>query len=145
MNFEVDNLISQNLLDYSQCYSSRPNVHFKTWKGVQSIGNLWGLEGRRALTGATCVIFCKWMKGLKKYGDNEMIRNWTCDAVPLKRMTINTKNWSHLCYSQVRDFKCPVCGQQQIPWFNVFVNDSLAVQIFKAIYKLTKVPVKGDG
>lgn len=40
---------------------------------------------------------------------------------------------THLCYSQVRDFECPVCGQQQISWFNVFVNDSLAVQIFKAI------------
>lgn len=40
---------------------------------------------------------------------------------------------AHLCYSQVGDFKCPVCGQQQIPWFNVFVNYSLAVQIFKAI------------
>ena len=39
----------------------------------------------------------------------------------------------HLCYSQVGDFKRPVCGQQQIPWFNVFVNYSLAVQIFKAI------------
>lgn len=86
------NLISENLLDYSQCYSSRPNVHFKPWKGVQSIGNLWGLEGRRALTGATCVIFCKWMKGLKKYQDNKMTRNRTCDAVPLKKITINTKN-----------------------------------------------------
>lgn len=51
--------------DYSQCYSSRPNVHFKPWKGVQSIGDLWRLESWRALTGATCVIFCKWMKGLK--------------------------------------------------------------------------------
>ena len=40
---------------------------------------------------------------------------------------------AHLCYSQVGDFKCRVCGQQQIPWFNVFVNYSLAVQIFKAI------------
>lgn len=44
-----------------------------------------------------------------------------------------TAAWAHLCYSQVRDFKCPICGQQQIPWFNVFVNYSLAVQIFKAI------------
>lgn len=40
---------------------------------------------------------------------------------------------THLGYSQVRDFERPVCGQQQISWFNVFVNDSLAVQIFKAI------------
>lgn len=53
--------------------------------------------------------------------------------------------WAHLCYSQVRDFKGPVCGQQQIPWFNVFVNDSLAVQIFKAIYKLAKVPGRSGG
>lgn len=40
---------------------------------------------------------------------------------------------TYLCYSQVGDFERPVCGQQQISWFNVFVNDSLAVQIFKAI------------
>lgn len=54
----------------SQCYTCRPNVYFKPRKGVQSISNLWGLEGRRALTGATCVVLCKRMKGLKNAEHN---------------------------------------------------------------------------
>lgn len=56
----------------SQCYSSRPNVHFKPWKGVQSIGDLWRLEGRRALTGSTGVVLRKGMKGLEN-GDAERV------------------------------------------------------------------------
>lgn len=40
---------------------------------------------------------------------------------------------SHLCHAQVGDLECPVGSQKQISWFNVLVNDSLAVQIFKAI------------
>lgn len=65
-NFEVVRLKRWRLCEQnSQCYSSRPNVHFKPWKGVQSVGYFWRLEGRRALTGATCVVFCKRMKGLK--------------------------------------------------------------------------------
>lgn len=81
---------SKSLLGDSQCYSSRPNVHFKPWKGVQSVGNFWRLEGRRALTGATCVVFCKWMKGLKECGDKTM-RDWTCDVIQFKICKLGVK------------------------------------------------------
>lgn len=68
------------------------------------------------------------MKGLKNRADSDADR---ADKSG-ENMQVEAAR-THLCYSQVRDFECPVCGQQQISWFNVFVNDSLAVQIFKAI------------
>lgn len=68
------------------------------------------------------------MKGLKNRADGHADR---ADK-PEENVQAEAAR-THLCYSQVRDFEGPVCGQQQISRFNVFVNDSLAVQIFKAI------------
>lgn len=69
------------------------------------------------------------MKGLKNRADGEAD---TADKPEEEEVQAEAAR-THLCYSQVRDFERPVRGQQQISWFNVFVNDSLAVQIFKAI------------
>lgn len=87
--------MNESMLANSQCYSSRPNVHFKPWKGVQSVGYFWRLEGRRALTGATCVVFCKWMKGLKKCRDKTM-RSWTCDVIPIKNKISKQHNLNNI-------------------------------------------------
>lgn len=71
------------------------------------------------------------MKGLKNRGDGEAD---TADKPEEEEEEVQAEAArTHLCYAQVRDFERPVCGQQQISWLNVFVNDSLAVQIFKAI------------
>lgn len=67
------------------------------------------------------------MKGLKKRANGDAVTAEKPENVQVEAAR------THLCYPQVRDFERPVCGQQQISWFNVFVNNSLAVQIFKAI------------
>lgn len=106
------------------------NQHHFDWLICFGVGSF-----QRNLCPSSILVWCIW-HNLEQIQIQSIVQRNKHNSASLR---------AYLCYSQVRDFKCAVCGQQQIPWFNVFVNDSLAVQIFKAIYKLAKVPGLGWG
>lgn len=57
------------IVRHLQCDPGRPDVHFEPWKGVQAVGDLGWLEGRRALTRSTGVILRKRVESLDKRSD----------------------------------------------------------------------------
>ena len=54
------------------------------------------------------------------------------ENVPMasKLVNINTSYVTYLCDSKICDFECFIIGQQQVTRFDVFMNDTLAVQVF---------------